>query len=339
VIFGFGDYELDRRAFELRRHGTVCAVEPQVLELLLYLVENHGRLVTKEELNAAVWKGRIVSESAVSSRIKAVRRAIGDEAAAQRRVRTVFGRGFRFEGSVVVREAGSEHAASGQDPKGSAWRYLCGQFACYSRSWSPVFAGMLVRGSLSITAATSRPESLTATYVESLPSGLLRHSGEVTFSGQTMYLDLRDEDSGSRAFLIFLCPSAPGTALLGVMCGRVFHDPNVEIAVSRILAVRVAAAGDAGLEGSNRYIPCTAGALKNDLAAAGLSLPPGAAPGSLLAKFLNGGNAGFFRVSAAENARVNVGLDKALANASRPGRRLRRPNAGARSADLPSHSP
>lgn len=318
MIFCFGDYELDRRAFELRRRGMVCAVEPQVLELLLYLVENRGRLVSKGELNAAVWKGRIVSESAVSSRVKAVRRAIGDETPAQRRVRTVFGRGFRFEGAVVVRESGSEHAASGQDPKGSPWRYLCGQFACYSRSWSPVFAGMLVRGSLSITATTNRPESLTATYVESLPSGSLRHSGEVTFSGQAMYLDLRDEDSGSRAFLIFLCPGAPGTALLGVMCGRVFHDPNIEIAVSRILAVRVPAVAHAGLEGSNRYLPCTAGALKADLAAVGLSLPPGSVSASLLAQFLNGRGAGFFRVSAAENARLNVGLDKALADASRP---------------------
>jgi DNA-binding winged helix-turn-helix (wHTH) protein len=324
LIFLFGDCELDTGAFELRCCGVACAIEPQVLELLLYLVTNRGRLVGKEELHAAVWRGRVVSDAALSSRVKAVRRAIGDGAPGQGRIRTVFGRGFRFEGDVSVRESSPGLDPDRQDLKAAPAefhrRYLCGHFACYSRAWSPAFEGLLVRGSLSVEAALDRPESLKAVYAESLSSGVLRHSGEVAFSGQTMYLDLVDGGSGSRALLALLCPSPPGSALLGAMCGKVFHDPNSEIAASRILAVRVPAEQSATLDGGNRYIECTGGALRDDLRAAGLSLPPGAALGSLLARFLSSGRgAGFFRISADENARVNVGLDKALTEAAQIG--------------------
>ncbi|HXJ82846.1 MAG TPA: hypothetical protein VMS64_29680 [Candidatus Methylomirabilis sp.] len=102
------------------------------------------------------------------------------------------------------------------------------------------------------------------------------------------------------------------------MCGKVFHDPNSEIAASRILAVRGPAEHSAALDGGNRYIECTGGALQEDLRAAGLSLPRGAGLGSLLVRFLSSGRgAGFFRVSADDNARVNVGLDKALEETAR----------------------
>ena len=66
-------------AFELRRGGQPCAVEPQVFELLLYLVRNADRLVTKSDLIENVWGGRIVSDSTLASRIKSARRAIGDD--------------------------------------------------------------------------------------------------------------------------------------------------------------------------------------------------------------------------------------------------------------------
>jgi pimeloyl-ACP methyl ester carboxylesterase len=67
----FGDCELDLRAFELRRDGRPCAIEPQVFELLAHLARNPGRLITKDELIAEVWGGRIGSDAALASRIKA----------------------------------------------------------------------------------------------------------------------------------------------------------------------------------------------------------------------------------------------------------------------------
>jgi DNA-binding winged helix-turn-helix (wHTH) protein len=66
----FSDCEIDVAAFELRRSGQPCAVEPQVFELLLYLASNPDRLVTKNDLIENVWGGRIVSDSTLASRIK-----------------------------------------------------------------------------------------------------------------------------------------------------------------------------------------------------------------------------------------------------------------------------
>lgn len=96
----FDCFTLDPDAFELRRDGAVVPLEPQVLELLLFLARHPGRLVTRDELVEAVWHGRIVSEATIASRIKAARRAIGDDGTAQRLIATVHGRGFRFLAEV-----------------------------------------------------------------------------------------------------------------------------------------------------------------------------------------------------------------------------------------------
>src|SRR5215471_9483170 len=103
-LIRFGDCELDLAGYEVRRAGRRCAVEPQVFELLAYLVRNPGRLVTKDELIAEVWGGRIVSDAALSGQIKAARQAIGDDGEQQRFIRTVHGRGFRFVGEIAPAE-------------------------------------------------------------------------------------------------------------------------------------------------------------------------------------------------------------------------------------------
>jgi DNA-binding winged helix-turn-helix (wHTH) protein/TolB-like protein/Flp pilus assembly protein TadD len=116
MTYRFGDFEVDTDKMELRREGTRVATEPQVFALLSLLIENRNRLVTKDEIIAAVWAGRIVSESALSSRIKSVRRALGDSGTAQRWVRTIHGRGFRFVGEV------SEVPPAGPPPGGAVDR-------------------------------------------------------------------------------------------------------------------------------------------------------------------------------------------------------------------------
>jgi pimeloyl-ACP methyl ester carboxylesterase len=100
VLFAFGELELDLGKVELRRAGVRVPVEPQVFEVLAYLVRHRDRVVPKEELMDTVWGGRFVSETAVTSRIKQARQAIGDSGQEQRLIRTVHGKGYRFVGAA-----------------------------------------------------------------------------------------------------------------------------------------------------------------------------------------------------------------------------------------------
>jgi TolB-like protein len=105
MTFAFGDHELDIERRELRRGGAPVAVEPQVFDLLVHLIRNRGRVVSKDDLIEAIWGGRIVSESAVTTRLNAARKAIGDTGAAQQVIRTIPRRGVRF--IAEVREDGA----------------------------------------------------------------------------------------------------------------------------------------------------------------------------------------------------------------------------------------
>jgi TolB-like protein len=100
VQFFFGDHVLDVRRRELKRGREQVAIEPQVFDLLVYLVENRDRVVTKDDLIASVWGGRIVSESTLTSRINAARRVVNDSGDAQCLIRTVARKGLRFIGDV-----------------------------------------------------------------------------------------------------------------------------------------------------------------------------------------------------------------------------------------------
>lgn len=91
----WNDYDLDEAGFELRHAGTPVHLEPRALELLLYLASQRDRLVTKQELLDQVWKGRFVSDSALTAAIKEARRAIGGDVE-HSPIRTVHGRGYRF---------------------------------------------------------------------------------------------------------------------------------------------------------------------------------------------------------------------------------------------------
>src|SRR5271154_1721889 len=75
-------------------------VEPQVFDLLVYLVKNRDRVVSKEDLIASVWGGRIVSDSTLTSRINAARNAVGDSGEDKKLIRTIARKGLRFVGAV-----------------------------------------------------------------------------------------------------------------------------------------------------------------------------------------------------------------------------------------------
>ena len=112
----FRDCSLDTDRRELRRGCNLVAIEPQVFDLLLFLIRNRTRVVSKDDLIAEVWNGRIVSESALYSRITNARHAIGDTGEAQRLIRTFARKGLRFVGEVRERpqpgDAGAELPAA-----------------------------------------------------------------------------------------------------------------------------------------------------------------------------------------------------------------------------------
>jgi putative ABC transport system substrate-binding protein len=111
VIYFFEDYSLDTDRRELRRGTQFVAVEPQVFDCLQFLICNRERVVSKDDLIAAVWGGRIVSESTLSSRFTALRHAVGDSGETQRLIRTIHRRGLRFVGEI--RE---EHRSGSAEP-------------------------------------------------------------------------------------------------------------------------------------------------------------------------------------------------------------------------------
>ncbi len=95
-VFSFGDFTLDTGALELRRGPVVVPVEPLVFDLITLLLEQPGVVVSRDELVASVWDGRIVSESAISTAVKSARKALGDTGRDQKFIRTIRGRGIQF---------------------------------------------------------------------------------------------------------------------------------------------------------------------------------------------------------------------------------------------------
>lgn len=111
MVLAFGDYRLDIGRRELRRGSEPVALEPKAFDLLCFLIRNRDRVVSKDDLLEAVWDGRIVSESAITTRINAVRRALGDDGTTQLLIRTFNRKGLRFIGEVT--ELLPAHASHG----------------------------------------------------------------------------------------------------------------------------------------------------------------------------------------------------------------------------------
>ncbi|MGA9281877.1 MAG: winged helix-turn-helix domain-containing tetratricopeptide repeat protein [Pseudolabrys sp.] len=118
--FRFAECEIDVAQQELRRRGKAVPTEPKVFGLLVHLIQNRHRIVSKDELIDSVWEGRAISEAALSSCVSAARRAIGDNGEDQLLIRTHHRRGFRFVGRVDEPDTASEIVDAGQlSPTGS----------------------------------------------------------------------------------------------------------------------------------------------------------------------------------------------------------------------------
>lgn len=114
MIYRFGIFELDLAKAELRADGQPRPLEPQVFALLALLLENRDRLVSREEIFEKLWDRRVVTESALSSRVKSARKALNDDGKKQGYIKTLHGQGFRFVGDVRVHRA-EPHVAAGAD--------------------------------------------------------------------------------------------------------------------------------------------------------------------------------------------------------------------------------
>ncbi len=128
--YQFDDFQLDTDQFELRKGNQIVHTEPQVIELLGLLVEHRNRMLSKDELLDTIWRGKVVSESALSSRIKLARHLIDDDGHRQRYIRTIHRKGFRFVGEVKTINAPLPAAP---DPQSSFSR-------CPSDTAKPVIA-------------------------------------------------------------------------------------------------------------------------------------------------------------------------------------------------------
>jgi TolB-like protein len=118
VQFLFADHTLDTDRRELRRGAARIAVEPQVFDLLVYLVQNRDRVVSKDDLITSVWAGRSVSDSTLTSRINAARKAVGDNGESQTLIRTIQRKGLRFVGEIREQRNGGEPAHPAAAPAG-----------------------------------------------------------------------------------------------------------------------------------------------------------------------------------------------------------------------------
>jgi pimeloyl-ACP methyl ester carboxylesterase/DNA-binding winged helix-turn-helix (wHTH) protein len=117
MIYTFDNCEIDVDRRELRKSGAAVHLDPQVFDLLVYLVRHPGRMITKDELIQAVWNGRVISEGTLTSRVSAARNAIDDDASQQRFVRTLPRHGYRFDGLVRTREGNADVLSTWQSAK------------------------------------------------------------------------------------------------------------------------------------------------------------------------------------------------------------------------------
>ncbi|MEP0566403.1 MAG: transcriptional regulator, partial [Paracoccaceae bacterium] len=117
--YGFGAYTVDTERLELSEEGTAISLQPQAFSLLVFLIENAERVVSKDEIIDSVWQGRIVGDGTLNARINALRRALGDDGVTQSMIKTFPRKGFRFVGKLSNVVAVSSPESKNIAPQGS----------------------------------------------------------------------------------------------------------------------------------------------------------------------------------------------------------------------------
>src|SRR5215207_2348414 len=109
-LYYFDDVVVDRENFRFLKQNEPKSLTPRAFDVLVYLIERHGRVVEKQELFEAIWKETFVTDNALMRAVKEIRRELGDDASAPRYVETVHKRGYRFIAEVIEVSAGAETA-------------------------------------------------------------------------------------------------------------------------------------------------------------------------------------------------------------------------------------
>lgn len=178
--WGFEDYTLDKEAFEIRKGEEPLAAEPQVLSLLILLIENRGKLLKKDDIIDAIWAGRAISDAALSSRVKSARQLIGDNGKDQRLIKTVYGNGLRFVGEVTEQKPPTERQLdqneAASDVFASTETATASQPASATVQTSPRFR--VAAGIVAILLAMA-VLALTWLYVRAENAGPAEYDGEV----------------------------------------------------------------------------------------------------------------------------------------------------------------
>jgi formylglycine-generating enzyme required for sulfatase activity/DNA-binding winged helix-turn-helix (wHTH) protein len=197
MAYRIGAYLVDPDAYEMRRDGTFIPVEPQVFDLLVLLIANRQRSLSKDEIIERVWDGRSVSDATLSSRIRTARQVLGDDGSTQRLIRTIHGRGFRFVGDVQeVHPATTDYVAR-TDENGATYTPASDKRASLSaggiltallspsRRWATAvaaiaavscsgFAALYLRNQSAGEVRVQQPEGSSATAAPSVPRPTFR---------------------------------------------------------------------------------------------------------------------------------------------------------------------
>src|SRR6476646_1361965 len=168
--YRFAEFEIDLSQNEMRRLGESVHIEPQVFDLIVHLVRNHDRIVSKDELIETIWNGRIISEAALSSRINGARRALGDSGNDQALIRTLHKRGFRFVGDV--------RAVTAPDADAQAARSVADDGAAREDVPVSVSVSAEVRRLDDIVSEAVKAEAVTRPSIAVLPFGNMSNDPE-----------------------------------------------------------------------------------------------------------------------------------------------------------------
>ncbi len=177
AILQFDSFELDPARMTLNHHGAPVHLEPQVFRLLLLLVENHDRIVPREEINSVIWDGRIVSDAALASRLRSARSAVGDNGTQQRLIKTIPNTGLRFVGEVT-----EQHVKTGASRAMANWVKRYGIFAA-----GGAFASAVVATGVWFGITHAENQALEAQYVRTPDAAISGHNNTRFF-----YVDRHD---------------------------------------------------------------------------------------------------------------------------------------------------